>query len=83
MHNLQKDVAVEPFKRGKNKCSNLKLFLKYEREKIWWKETCSCPSVRYFCTLFWDDITIIWDENIFYFLNWEKKPDLDQKKSVY
>ena len=26
-------------------------------------KTCSCPSVRYFRSLFWDDITIIWDEN--------------------
>ena len=31
--------------------------------------------VRYFRTLLWDDITIIWDENIF---NREKKPVLDQ-----
>ena len=23
--------------------------------------------------LFWDDITIIWDENILYFFNWENK----------
>ena len=34
-------------------------------------KTCSCPFVRYFRTLFWDDITIIWDENIVYFFNWE------------
>ena len=26
-------------------------------------KTCSCLSVRYFRTLFWDDITIFWDEN--------------------
>ena len=26
-------------------------------------ETCSCPLLRYFGTLFWDDITIFWDEN--------------------
>ena len=37
------------------------------------KQTCSFPFVRYFGTLFWDDMTIIWDENIFYFFNWEKK----------
>ena len=41
-------------------------------------KTCSCPFVRYFRTLFWDDITIIWDENIVYFFNWEKKTVLDQ-----
>ena len=30
------------------------------------KKTCSCPFVRYFCTLFWDDITIIfWWKNCF------------------
>ena len=33
----------------------------------------SCPFVRYFRTLFWDDITIIWDENFVYLFNWEKK----------
>ena len=27
-------------------------------------KTCSCPSVRYFRTLFWDDITIIWYEKV-------------------
>ena len=26
-------------------------------------KTCSCPLVQYFGTLFWDDITIFWDEN--------------------
>ena len=41
-------------------------------------KTCSCPFVQYFCTLFWDDITIIWNESIVYFINWEKKPCLDQ-----
>ena len=35
-------------------------------------KTCSCPFVQYFCTLFWDDTTIIWDENIVYFFNLEK-----------
>ena len=42
-------------------------------------KTCSCPFVRYFRTLFWDDITKIWDENIVYltFLT-EKKHVLDQ-----
>ena len=28
----------------------------------------------------WDDITIIWDENIVSFFNWEKKTVLDQKE---
>ena len=32
-----------------------------------WPETCSCPFVPYFRMLFWDDITIIWDENIVLF----------------
>ena len=30
-------------------------------------KTCSCPFVKYFRTLFWDDVTIIWDENIVFF----------------
>ena len=34
-------------------------------------KTCSCPFVRYFRTVFWDDITLIWDENIVYFFHWE------------
>ena len=28
-------------------------------QKSWIHQTCSCPFVRYFCTLVWDDITII------------------------
>ena len=31
-----------------------------------------------FYLLFWDVISIIWDENIVYFFNLEKKPVLDQ-----
>ena len=27
-------------------------------------KTCSCGPVRYFGTLFWDDITIFWDEHL-------------------
>ena len=27
-------------------------------------KTCSCPLLRYFGTLFRDDITIFWDENL-------------------
>ena len=30
-------------------------------------ETCSCRPVRYFGTLFWDDITKFWDENLLLF----------------
>ena len=29
--------------------------------------TCSCRPVRYFGTLFLDDITIFWDENLLLF----------------
>ena len=36
--------------------------------------------VGYFPMLFWDDITIIWDEIIVYFFDWEKKPVLDQQE---
>ena len=38
---------------------------------IYTRKTCSCLFVRYFRTLCWDCITIIWDENIFNFFNWE------------
>ena len=27
------------------------------------QKTCSCPLIRYFGTLFWNDITIFYDEN--------------------
>ena len=42
------------------------------------QETCSCRPIHYFGTLFWDDITKFWDENLF--SNWqtEKNPVLDQ-----
>ena len=33
------------------------------QEIIWTKKTCLCPFVRCFGTLFWDDVTIFWDEN--------------------
>ena len=36
-----------------------------------------------YCTLFWDDIKIIWDDNIVYFFNWEKKMVWTNKKFVY
>ena len=47
-------------------------FLKMHAKPAEMEKTCSCPFVRYFCMLFWDDFTIIWDENIVYFFNWEK-----------
>ena len=31
----------------------------YKNEEISDNKTCSCPLVRYFHTLFWDDIAII------------------------
>ena len=46
-------------------------------------QTFSCPFVRYFCMLFWDDITIIWDENIVYFFNCEKNLFWTNNKFVY
>ena len=55
-----------------------------EKDKIWeitiFKNYLKLVHVRYFRTLFWDDITIIWDENIVYFFNWEKNPVLDQQE---
>ena len=39
-------------------------------------ETCSC-------TIFWDDIPIIWNENIVCFLNEKKKLFWTNKKFVY
>ena len=38
----------------------------------------SCRPVRYFGTLFWDDITIFWDENLSFNWQTEKNPVLDQ-----
>ena len=35
--------------------------------QLWKIQTCSCPFVRYFRKVFWDDITIIWYENIGFF----------------
>jgi hypothetical protein len=32
-------------------------------------QACSCPFIRYFRLVFWNDITIIWDENIVCFFN--------------
>ena len=46
-------------------------------------ETCSCPFVWYFCTLFWDDIMMIWNENIVYLFNWEKNLFWTNKLFVY
>ena len=43
----------------------------------WRHETFSSPLGRNFGTLFWDDITIFWDENFLWFLT-EKKPVSDQ-----
>ena len=37
----------------------------------------------YFCTLFWDDITIIWKENIVYFFNLEKKTCFGPIRSLF
>ena len=34
-------------------------FLKMHAKPVEMEKTCSCPFVRSFCTLFWDDITII------------------------
>ena len=31
------------------------------------QQTCSCRTVCYFVTLFWDDITKFWDENLLLF----------------
>ena len=46
------------------------------------QKTCFCPLVHHFGTLFWDDITKIWDKNLllFTFLTGKlrKKPVLDQ-----
>ena len=48
-------------------------------EEFWKSNTIyTLVFVLYFRTLFWDGITIIWDENIVYVFNWEKRPVLDQ-----
>ena len=65
--------------KKKGLCIMLK-FMIFKMTIIWqnltvflWLKTSSCPFVRHFCKLFWDYIMIIWDENIVYFFNWEKK----------
>ena len=53
----------------------------FELKVFWslgWCKTCSYPFVQYFCTLFWDDITTIWEDNNVYFFT-EKKNVLDQQ----
>ena len=51
------------------------------------KKTFSCRPVRYFGTLFWDDITKFWDENLllFTFLTGKLRKNLfwTNKKFVY
>ena len=54
-----------------NQASKKKIPLIEEFVNLWGK-TCSCPLVRYFRMLLWDDIKIIWNENMIYFFNWEK-----------
>ena len=41
----------------------LLLTCKATKSDLCTEKTCSCPFVRYFGTLFWDDITIYWDKN--------------------
>ena len=48
------------------------------------QKTYSCRPVRYFGTLFWDDIMKFWDENLYYYFfngQTEKTPVLDQKEA--
>ena len=46
------------------------------------RKTCSCLFLRYFCKLFWDNITIIWDENIVNFFDLKKDLFWTNKKFV-
>ena len=50
---------------------------------FWTYKTCSCRFVLYFQMLFWDDIMIIWNENIVYFLTEITKLFWTNKKFVY
>ena len=54
------------------------------KRNIFFEKTCSFRLVQYFGTLFWDDITIFWDENLllFTFLTGKlrKKPVFDQQE---
>ena len=65
-------------------------------ECVWWvlekeskcvKGTCSCLPECYFGTLFWDDITKFWDENLllFTFLTGKPRKNLfwTNKKCIY
>ena len=81
-------LKVDAFKdnghtKGEKKKDILALnYQKTKKSKPWTLETCSCPFLRYFCTLLWDGM-IIWDENIVYLFNWEKKLFWINKKFVY
>ena len=58
-------------------------------------KTCSCPFVWYFCTLFWDDITIIcwwklskqtfyWSKTVFFsqFVSWKRNHNKYSLKKI-
>ena len=59
------DYVENSRRQIKTKANILHLKLKFFRVLI----VTICPFVQYFRTLFWDDIMIIWDENIVYFYN--------------
>ena len=50
--------------------------LSYQRQEM-------ISYVGYFCELFWNNITMIWDENLVYFLTEKKKLYWTNKKFVY
>jgi hypothetical protein len=52
-------------------CSEFRLFLGRHDLHSRFK-TCSCPIVRYFRMLFWDNITIFWDKNSLWFFSFFK-----------
>ena len=84
--------------QGQQPCLHLQQAWKSDHTKLLWLrktqkdysvlhicllKTCSCTTVRYFRFLFWNDITIIWDENIVYFLHEKKKLFWTNKKFGY
>ena len=95
-HQVEKTRATEYFsiflrpiltsERHKNKPnSNLNCFLRRKQILLFtnFVDLKLVHVLSYFRTLFWDDIRIIWDENIVFYFNWEKNLCWTNKKFVY
>ena len=69
LNNLVKPQRYENYNVIFNQIVECKI---YRIKPIYLFKNYSCHFVQYFCTLFWNDITLIWDEKIVYIFNWAK-----------